>query len=403
MRPSPPLPGQGGKVAPTYLQVCPTMEIIFPYPCNPSVDAVGGGIRYVLTLASHLGRQGVDVHVLGCEAGNRGDNGHEAGDFRFTPISKRWEWWHYLRRLWRLVRRRDFFHPGALLHVQHPFFLAPFRGAQDRVGPQVCTFHGVPLRGERSNHRHFHRLLERVYRPVERALLERADHAIFVDSGTVAAMGARVRVVEPRSSVIPNGVDTNAFYPDRTPQALDRWNVEEPYVMFSGRLSTQKNLPLLLAAMEFVGEESRGDGPALIITGQGEEEAELRRQVKQKRGIDVRHLGSLPQPDYRALLSQAEAFVQASLYEASPLAVREALACGTPVATTETGDVSSFIDSTVGRVALPTPQDMGRAVTDLLDHVGPAMRTRCREVALERLSIVAQVQRTLDVYSRLLT
>jgi glycosyltransferase involved in cell wall biosynthesis len=379
------------------------MEVIFPYPCNPSVDAVGGGIRYVLTLASHLGREGVDVHVLGCEAGNGRGNGHDAGDFRFTPISKRWEWWHFLRRLWRLVRRGEYFHPGALLHAQHPLFLAPFRGARDRVGPQVCTFHGVPFRGERSNHRRLHRVLERVYRTVERTLLERADHAIFVDSGTVAAMGERVRVLEPRSSVIPNGVDTNAFFPDRKPDALDRWNVEKPYVMFSGRLSTQKNLPLLLAAMKFVGEELGEDGPALVITGQGEEEAELRRQVEQNRGIDVRHLGSLPQQDYRALLSQAEAFVQASLYEASPLAIREALACGTPVATTETGDVASFVDPSVGRIALPTPQGLGRAVADLLAHVGPAMRTRCREVALERLSVVAQVQSTLGVYTRLLT
>ncbi len=378
------------------------MEVIYPYPCNPSVDAVGGGIRYVLTLADHLARRGIQVHVLGCEAGDGGTRGYEDGEFQFTPISRRWEWWRFLGSLWRTVRSDRFFHRRALLHVQHPLFLAPFQGAWDRVGPRVCTFHGVPFRRQGKKHRLLHDLLEVMYRPIEGALLGQADYAIFVDDGTVAAMRTRLGALAGQHSVIPNGVDTDAFHPDPDSDVLDRWDVQEPYVMFSGRLSSQKNLPLLLGAVNLVAQELGEGNPSLIITGQGEKEGELRRWMSQMPGIDVRHLGSLPQADYRALLSQATAFVQASLYEASPLAIREALACGTPVATTDTGDVASFVDISVGRIAPPTRRGLASAIVDLLDRLSPSMRARCRKVAVQRLSIAAQVQSTLEVYTRLL-
>jgi glycosyltransferase involved in cell wall biosynthesis len=98
-----------------------------------------------------------------------------------------------------------------------------------------------------------------------------------------------------------------------------------------GTLKPQKNYPLLLRAFSLVAEELDA---SLIILGEGSERARLERLVNDLGLQDrVDLLGFQPNPHH--WLESADLFVLASDYEGFANVIVEALACGTPVVSTD--------------------------------------------------------------------
>ncbi|MFC0205085.1 glycosyltransferase [Novosphingobium soli] len=93
-----------------------------------------------------------------------------------------------------------------------------------------------------------------------------------------------------------------------------------------GRLSHQKNYPLLLRAF------ARMDAGTLDIVGGGEDEAMLRTMAREL-GLEgrVRFLGQMSRKDTLAHCSTAQVFVQVSHYEGHSLALIEAARLGLPL------------------------------------------------------------------------
>jgi glycosyltransferase involved in cell wall biosynthesis len=164
--------------------------------------------------------------------------------------------------------------------------------------------------------------------------------------------------VEPeRVTVIHHGVDRERIHPvseDEVQRARSRNGVLGRYVLFLGGLEPRKNLPRLVRAYSRV----RGDA-ALVIAGasvswnpEGREELEralasLPAEARER----VVLTGYLGTRDKVALLTGAEALVFPSLYEGFGFPLLEAMACGTPVLTSNTsslpevaGDAALLVD-----------------------------------------------------------
>lgn len=158
---------------------------------------------------------------------------------------------------------------------------------------------------------------------VERLVSRLPDRNVVVSERTrreLAAIGGDDPIL------LPNGISLEAV---RAIQPA----AETPDVVFAGRLIKEKNVELLLHAIEIL----RSDGTELqcVVIGDGPERDALERYV------DARDL--TPQIDFRGfvddhdevlgLLKAAQVFAFPSRREGFGITALEALACGTPVVT----------------------------------------------------------------------
>lgn len=82
------------------------------------------------------------------------------------------------------------------------------------------------------------------------------------------------------------------------------------------------------------------------------------------------------------------------------LAVLEALACGTPVVTSNRGGAHELVDVTSGASGDPNPAALADAVESLLPRLGPDLRAAARARA-ERYPWRRTIEQMLGVHARL--
>jgi len=112
----------------------------------------------------------------------------------------------------------------------------------------------------------------------------------------------------------------------------DTWfNPEEPIIISVGRLCKAKNFGCLIRAFHIVRKSIRC---RLIILGEGEERAQLESLINRLGIGDNVVLPGFQRNPYK-YIKRATVFVLSSLYEGFPNVLSEALACGTPIISTD--------------------------------------------------------------------
>jgi glycosyltransferase involved in cell wall biosynthesis len=172
--------------------------------------------------------------------------------------------------------------------------------------------------------------------------------------------------------VIHNAIDERflgAADPTRMDLVRRRYQLDHPFILYVGNIKPHKNIERLVAAFA----RARNGGPEqlkLIIIGDELSKYPALRQAVHRNKMDthVRFLGFQPQETLAAFYRLARAFVFPSLYEGFGLPPLEAMACGTPVVTS---NVSSLPEVAGGAALLVDPHDtdaiangIHRAVTD---------------------------------------
>jgi glycosyltransferase involved in cell wall biosynthesis len=185
--------------------------------------------------------------------------------------------------------------------------------------------------------------------------------------------------------VIPYGVGSE-FRPvtDETHRVaeqsiLSQYGITGPYILALGNIHPRKNLARLLDAYLRLQQERRS---VPVMVWAGLERWDSGELVERARSAGVILTGFVTQEDLPALYRQAVMLVYPSLYEGFGLPVLEAMACGTPVVTSNTTSLSEV----AGKAALivdPTHAgEITRAMAQLLD--GSSLRERLQQAGLER-------------------
>ncbi|HLF40393.1 MAG TPA: glycosyltransferase family 1 protein [Acidimicrobiia bacterium] len=156
-------------------------------------------------------------------------------------------------------------------------------------------------------------------------------------------------VERERIRVVPHGVDMADLGVHDASQQWERRGITEPYVLWIGTQEQRKNVMAVLDAFTRVAR--RHPSLTLVLHGPngwlGDEVGEGLRH----RGMHGRTIvseGSLPRNELAALYTRAAVFVYPSLYEGFGMPVLEAMACGTPVVTSNI----SALPETAGDAAL---------------------------------------------------
>jgi glycosyltransferase involved in cell wall biosynthesis len=249
--------------------------------------------------------------------------------------------------------------------------------------------------------------VRRVYFQLSTWLSVRRAQAIMVPSHS-AAEDLRVVLQPPplRVHVTHEGVDA-CFRPlDRDAcirLALERYGLPKGYLLSLGTREPGKNRLALLQALKRLVDAGRDLHLAVIGAAGWRFAAEDAAVESLGLNARVHFTGYVPQDDLPALYNAARVFVFPSLHEGFGLPALEAMACGTPVATSG----RSSLPEVVGKAALlvdPTdPGAIAAAIARVLDE--PALEGLLRQAGPERAAAFtwdACAQKTLTVYRGLL-
>ncbi len=194
----------------------------------------------------------------------------------------------------------------------------------------------------------------------------RADHVIAVSESTKADIVELLGMKPERITVTPLAADER-FRPlpeDEIAAFRASQGLTKPFILYLGNIEPRKNLPTLLRAFDRLAPAVEHD--LVIVGGEGwmmeEFNATLAGMTQRDR---VRIHGFAPVEDLPAWYNAADLFVFPSLYEGFGFPPLEAMACGTPVVTS---NVSS-LPEVVGEAALTVaPLDID-ALTEAMGRI----------------------------------
>ncbi len=228
-----------------------------------------------------------------------------------------------------------------------------------------------------------------------RAVYRRADLVLAPSAAVASTLAAHgIAGVE----VMPLGVDTARFRPDRPRDQVRRaLGVDGgPVCLYAGRLSPEKGLETLLAALPRLA----AGGAVVWIAGAGPLESRVREAAGR---YPVRFLGFVDDPERLAnLYAAADAVLVPGPHETFGLAALEALAAGTPVVAAAAGGPAALITPDVGLLVPPAdPAALADAALRLVREGRGARAEACRRLA-EAHAWEPALARLLARYERLL-
>jgi glycosyltransferase involved in cell wall biosynthesis len=238
-------------------------------------------------------------------------------------------------------------------------------------------------------------------------LLRDADACVTISRATQAEFLA-AGMPPLRVTAIPHGVDTRRLRPAHAGErrALRaRLGIEADALVsvFTGRLLRAKGLDVLVPA--FARLRSEAPAARLLIVGSGDGqalsvEAETRAQVERAGlGAAVSFTGRVD--DVADWLRAADIFAFPSEFEAMPLSVLEAAACGLAVASTRVGGIPDAIEPGVeGLLCAPRDVDAFAAQWRRLAD-DAALRARLGAAARARVEREFDFDATVERYRAL--
>jgi glycosyltransferase involved in cell wall biosynthesis len=280
--------------------------------------------------------------------------------------------------------RQQWVVPGQLRRMQatlyhSPYYLMPYWAGV----PTVLTCYDlIPL------------VYPQYYNPLQRLIFWLAHSLALQVSSSVLTISYATRAdlvhrfhVDSRQVAVTQLAPDPAFRPQPAEKVIAlraRLSLPEQYSLYLGSNKPHKNLPRLIKAWQISNLQFPTSNLRLVIAGHWDSRYPEARQYVESAGLKDRVVfaGPVAEDDLPALYSGATLFVFPSLYEGFGLPVLEAMACGVPVACSNT----SSLPEVAGDAALMFNPLEVEAIADAIGRVlvDPDEQANLRQRGLER-------------------
>jgi teichuronic acid biosynthesis glycosyltransferase TuaC len=312
-----------------------TMKVLCFTNIYPSAKEPSAG-SFVRDLVEDLRELGTDVHVLAFSGRERRRAYAEAG-----------------LALRRTLRDRSF----DLVHAHYG--LTGILAVSQRRLPVVVTFHGSDTGNPRVR-----------WQGWCSWLVARASTPVFVSRDGAQRLGC------VNAAIIPAGVDIELFQPRPRTEARSvlGWQAEGRYILLPGaRSNPEKGAALFDATLD-----------------------EVRRHVPDVTSVS---LEGFSREQVAEVMNAVDVTLVTSSFEGSPVAVKESLACNTPVVAVGVGDLPQLLSGLPGCAIVPRdPVALADAVIcALASERSPMLRERAEHLSRRRVA-----KRTIALYESVL-
>jgi glycosyltransferase involved in cell wall biosynthesis len=260
--------------------------------------------------------------------------------------------WRAYPRAGRELRRRVAHGGYDLVHAHYG--LAGAVALCQRAAPVVTTFHGSDS-------------AQIAWQRRVSWIVARRSTPIFVSAANARRLGL------PGAAVVPAGVDTDLFEPrDRADARAELgWDRDRTYVLLPGaRSNPLKGVALFDGAVR-----------------------ELGLDLPDVRGVS---LEGYERHEVATVMNAVDLVLLTSDHEGSPVVVKEALACTTPVVSVDVGDVPSLLAGLPGCAIAPRdPAALARAALAARQTRDPALRRRALTFSYDVIA-----REILEIYDR---
>ena len=194
--------------------------------------------------------------------------------------------------------------------------------------------------------------------------------------------------VDPEKvQVVPNAIDTELLQDpgrEECERVRERYQIRGRFVLFAGIVKPHKNLERLIRAFARVKVQAGRNDLRLVLIGDDMSRYGSLRRTVESAGVrpDVRFFGFVPPRTLAALYRMASVFAFPSLYEGFGLPPLEAMACGTPVVTSQLSSLPEVVGDGALLVDPYSEEEIASGIARLLDD--EALRAGLIERGLRR-------------------
>jgi glycosyltransferase involved in cell wall biosynthesis len=206
-------------------------------------------------------------------------------------------------------------------------------------------------------------------------VVQKAQHVFAVSKSTKQDLLNIYNLPESKISVVHNALDERFTFrhtPEERKHVLERYQLKDPFILYSGKIRAHKNLHRLIEAFAVLKSDLADDEKyrnlKLIIIGDELSKHQYLRLTVIRSGAqqDVRFFGFVPYPILRVFYQCASLFAFPSLYEGFGLPPLEAMANRTPVIASNTSSLPEVLDEAALLVNPENVFDIARGMKLLL-------------------------------------
>lgn len=257
----------------------------------------------------------------------------------------------YLGRLLRLARQQSI--DVILAHLYGSAVYGSLAGTLLSI-PVISVLHGHTDVSEADR-----------FAGLKSVILRRGSRkVVFVSERLENHLSPRLHIAASRRAVIPNGVDTEVFRPNRDRTLRAELGLSDDMVLVGaiGNIRRPKAYDVLLRAHRILVDRSN----AFHLVIAGDNSNPLGRQLEEQSrslGLERRVTFLGLRPDIARILNNLDVFVLSSVTEGFSIACIEAMACRIPVVATRSGGPEEILEGEAG-ILVPTgdPQSIALAV-----------------------------------------
>lgn len=304
-----------------------------------------------------------------------------------------------VRLLWEQTRFPALVKQETLDLLHSPHYTMPL----SKPTRQVVTFHDMIF----FLYPEVHTFAKRIFFPWIMHRSARKADLIITDSDSTRRDAAKILGISAEKMVTVHLGYRDIFKPiddeAKLRSAREQFGLPARFILYVGAIEPRKNVPLLLRAFKRLVDE--GYPHHLVIPGKMGWLVGDVPELIERLGISekVRLLGYVPYEELPSIYNLADLFVYPSLYEGFGLPPLEAMACGTPVITTNISSMPEVVED--GGILVPPNDDnalfeaMVRILTD--DRLRQDLRQRGFKRAAQ-LTWRHTAEKTIEVYNKVL-
>ncbi len=175
---------------------------------------------------------------------------------------------------------------------------------------------------------------------------QKSDIIVTISENSKKEIVDTYKVRPEKIRIINPAIDHQYYYPrgqKEQTRVKSKYHIKTSYILYAGTIEPRKNIVTLLDAYAGLPDEIKESYTLVLAGGKGWKDEDIYKKLEEYKNLNIILTGYVADEDLPALHSGAEVFVFPSHYEGWGMPPLEAMACGTPVITSNNSSLPEVV------------------------------------------------------------